>query len=191
MAKGKSVLTTGEVARICNVAPRTVSKWFDSGQLKGYRIPGSRDRRIPIAALSRFMKQHNMPLDGLGVHTTRVLLVDANVGRARDLCTRLAEAGGYDVQFVDDLFQLGVTLSTFSPHVVLINRDCPGMAADELCRAIRDKEAFQGMRLVALVEGEPMADITRWMSRGFDDCVVKLDSLYLVECIEHVTAIVY
>ena len=42
----KEVLTTGEVARICRVAPRTVSKWFDTGKLRGYRIPGSRDRRI-------------------------------------------------------------------------------------------------------------------------------------------------
>lgn len=191
MAKGKSVLTTGEVARICNVAPRTVSKWFDSGQLKGYRIPGSRDRRIPVAALSRFMKQHNMPLDELGVHKTRVLLVDADAGRASELTPRLAESGGYDVQFVDDLFQLGVTLSTFSPHVVLISRDCPGMEADELCLTIRSQEAFQGMRLVVLIEGASMADATLWLRRGFDDCVVKMDSLCLVECIEHVTAIVY
>ncbi|NLE61752.1 MAG: helix-turn-helix domain-containing protein, partial [Planctomycetes bacterium] len=29
MSKPKDVLTTGDVARICNVAPRTVSKWFD------------------------------------------------------------------------------------------------------------------------------------------------------------------
>ena len=36
----KDVLTTGEVAKICNVAARTVSKWFDSGQIEGYRIPG-------------------------------------------------------------------------------------------------------------------------------------------------------
>jgi len=35
------VFTTGQVAKICKVAPRTVSKWFDSGRLKGYRIPGS------------------------------------------------------------------------------------------------------------------------------------------------------
>src|SRR5512140_1444860 len=47
----KDVLTTGEVAKICNVAPRTVSKWFDSGSLKGYKIPGSKDRRIPVAQL--------------------------------------------------------------------------------------------------------------------------------------------
>jgi len=42
MAKGKSVLTTGDVAKICNVAPRTVSKWFDSGQLKDIAYPAAR-----------------------------------------------------------------------------------------------------------------------------------------------------
>ncbi len=63
MAKGKNVLTTGDVAKICNVAHRTVSKWFDSGILPGYRIPGSKDRRIPLEELIRFMKSHNIPLN--------------------------------------------------------------------------------------------------------------------------------
>ena len=61
MAKGKKVLTTGEVAEICNVASRTVGKWFDGGLLKGYRIPGSRDRRIPVGELVRFMKAYEIP----------------------------------------------------------------------------------------------------------------------------------
>jgi len=55
-------LTTGVVANICNVAPRTVSQWFDKGLLTGYRIPGSLDRRIPIAELARFMAAHNIPI---------------------------------------------------------------------------------------------------------------------------------
>lgn len=61
MAKGKNVLTTGNVAKICNVAPRTVSKWVDDGALHGYRLPGSKDRRIPIANLRNFMEEHSIP----------------------------------------------------------------------------------------------------------------------------------
>ena len=72
----KDVLTTGEVAKICNVAPRTVSKWFDTGQLKGYRIPGSKDRRIPVSQLVRFMKEHGIPFDGVAGGKTRILVVD-------------------------------------------------------------------------------------------------------------------
>jgi excisionase family DNA binding protein len=63
MAKGNNVLTTGEVAKICNVAPRTVNKWFDAGLLKGYRLPMSTDRRIKLSELIRFMKEHNIPYE--------------------------------------------------------------------------------------------------------------------------------
>ncbi len=59
------VFTTGQVAKICKVAPRTVSKWFDSGRLQGYRIPGSQDRRIPREYLIKFLKEHGMPLGDL------------------------------------------------------------------------------------------------------------------------------
>ena len=62
MAKGKSVLSTGEVARICHVSPRTVQKWFDTKLINGYLIPGSRDRRIPREELVRFMQDNNIPI---------------------------------------------------------------------------------------------------------------------------------
>jgi two-component system response regulator RpaA len=63
MAKAKNVFTTGDVARICNVAARTANKWFDCGLLKGYRIPVSKDRRVPVEELKRFMMENNIPMD--------------------------------------------------------------------------------------------------------------------------------
>lgn len=65
MVSQKTIFTTGEVAKICKVAPRVVSKWFDSGRLRGYRIPGSQDRRIPREHLIRFLKEYGMPLGEL------------------------------------------------------------------------------------------------------------------------------
>ena len=61
----KEVFTTGDVATICHVSTRTVCKWFDSGHLRGYRIPGSQDRRVPREHLIRFLKEHGMPLGEL------------------------------------------------------------------------------------------------------------------------------
>lgn len=57
---GVKVFTIGQVAKVCKVAPRTVSNWFDSGRLKGYRIPGSQDRRIPREYLIKFLNEHGM-----------------------------------------------------------------------------------------------------------------------------------
>lgn len=67
----KQVFTTGQVAKICHVASRTVAKWFDSGHLRGYRIPGSQDRRIPRAHLIRFLKDNGMVIpEGLETPAT-------------------------------------------------------------------------------------------------------------------------
>ncbi|MHC4122628.1 MAG: helix-turn-helix domain-containing protein [Planctomycetota bacterium] len=57
----KDVLTTGDIAKICNVSIRTASKWFDKGLLKGYQLPGSGDRRIPADEFQEFAKKYNMP----------------------------------------------------------------------------------------------------------------------------------
>ncbi len=62
------VLTTGQVAKFCKVAPRTVAKWIDQGLLKGYRIPGSQDRRVPKDNLVRFCQEHGIPMSWLNAN---------------------------------------------------------------------------------------------------------------------------
>ena len=72
----KTVFTTGEAAKICKVSQQTIIRCFDSGQLKGFRVPGSRFRRIPRDALHRFMKDNNIPTDALESGRRRILIVD-------------------------------------------------------------------------------------------------------------------
>jgi excisionase family DNA binding protein len=63
MAKGKDILTIGEAAKICKAASRTVSRWFDAGLIKGWRLPLSTDRRVTRTELIRFMKEHEIPYE--------------------------------------------------------------------------------------------------------------------------------
>src|SRR5947209_9382772 len=72
----KTVFTTGEAAKICKVSQQTIIRCFDSGQLKGFRVPGSRFRRIPREALYRFMKENQIPTDALESGRRRILVVD-------------------------------------------------------------------------------------------------------------------
>jgi excisionase family DNA binding protein len=60
------VFTTGQAAKIMGCGVRKVRKLFDSGRLRGYRIPGSQDRRIPREYLIAFMQEHGIALDKLG-----------------------------------------------------------------------------------------------------------------------------
>jgi two-component system response regulator RpaA len=57
------VFTTGQVAKICKVAPRTVSKWFDSGRTQGVsHLRVRKTGAIPREYLIKFLKEHGMPL---------------------------------------------------------------------------------------------------------------------------------
>ena len=61
----KTVYSTLEAAKVCKVSEQAVIQSFDSGQLKGFRLPGSRDRRIPRESLLRFMEENGIPTDDL------------------------------------------------------------------------------------------------------------------------------
>lgn len=116
----KSVLTTGEVAAICNVAARTVSKWIDSGRLAGYRIPGSRDRRVTREALDAFIRDTGIPTSTPTTEgAERVLVVDADRETASALALALATETGREVRASTTAFQAGVECAGFAPRWVI------------------------------------------------------------------------
>ena len=67
----KTVFTTGEAAKICKVSQQTIIRCFDNGSLKGFRVPGSRFRRIPRDNLFSFMKRTEFPPMRLKVESVR------------------------------------------------------------------------------------------------------------------------
>jgi len=192
MAKGKNVLTTGDVAKICHVAPRTVSKWFDNGQLKGYRIPGSKDRRIPVSELIRFMKVHNMPTTGLAVGKIRVLIADSNLTTASALSEALKDKADYEVQIVESNFETGAVVEKFAPHVLLVSLLAEGIDAADVCKGIRSNEDSETIKVVALANHLSDSEAEALMKKGFDGYVsYSSDAIEVIKKIEEVTAIIY
>ena len=186
LTKPKDVLTTGEVARICNVAPRTVSKWFDSGQLTGYRIPGSKDRRIPLNQLIRFMKLHGMPLNGLLTGFTRVLIVDEEADIVDVLEKILEDEARYEVEVARSGFSAGVIAERFRPHVILLDVHLNDVDAKEVCKHVKSNPDLQLTKVIALsgkVSDEEAKGLT---AAGFDQFIRKpFHVKKVIETIEH------
>jgi excisionase family DNA binding protein len=192
MAKGKNVLTTGDVARICNVAPRTVSKWFDSGQLKGYRIPGSKDRRIPVNELVRFMKAHNMPTDVVPLGKIRVLIVDSNGEASSVLANTLQMKADYETQVVRSNFETGAAAQKFAPHVLLINLSAEGIDASDICKNIRSIEELQTVKIIAIAKNLVPSESAALLQKGFDGSITDAGNITeVIKKIEEATAIIY
>ena len=192
MSKGKNVLTTGDVAKICNVAPRTVSKWFDSGQLKGYRIPGSKDRRIPMDELLRFMKQHRIPTEGLICDKIRVLIVDSDKDLSQTLAAALQRAGTYEVQLVHTSFEAGLVTQRFNPHVLLVNLFSQGIDASRICSTVRKHEDFAAMKIIAIAGHLSDSECTALLQRGFDDYIDDVSNTSgVIQHIEEEVSVIY
>ena len=192
MAKGKDVLTTGDVAKICHVAPRTVSKWFDNGQLKGYRIPGSKDRRIPVSELVRFMKMHNMPTSALPVGKIRVLIADSNDKTASALGDVLQNEADYEVKTVRSNFGTGAIVHKFAPHVLLVSLLSEDIDAMSICECIHTHEDLRTIKIIALVNGLSDSESEALLQKGFDGYVpYSADAKEVIRRIEEATAIIY
>ena len=181
--KVKDVLTTGEVAMFCNVAPRTVSKWFDSGALHGYRIPGSKDRRIPLNQLIRFMKQHGMPLNGLMTGCTRIMIVDDEQDIVEVLEKILEDEAKYEVEVAKGGFAAGVTAEKFRPHVILMEMHLNGIDAREVAKQVKSNADLQLTKVIAM-SGKMSEEDSKGLlaSGGFDGFLRKPFHVRQVAC---------
>jgi excisionase family DNA binding protein len=180
----KEVLTTGDVARVCHVAPRTVSKWFDTGKLRGYRIPGSRDRRIPTEHVLAFMRANGIPLDDMDGGTCRVLLVGAH---PQDLDQALAGFNRYDIRRAANGFEAGLIAHQHHPHVIVLCVGDSQQEAIQFAHCIRGSNELGGVKIIAAVE----VDLVGVLPQGlFDGLLPRLYSpSQLVNAIEQVTNI--
>jgi excisionase family DNA binding protein len=191
-SKMKDVLTTGEVAKICNVAPRTVSKWFDSGALRGYRIPGSKDRRIPLNQLIRFMKQHNMPLNGLMSGATRVMIVDGEQDIVEVLEKILEDEAKYEVETAKSGFEAGVIAEKFRPHVMLLDMHLPDVDGREVAKLVKGNQDLQLTKVIAMSGRMSEDEAKGLVAIGFDAFLKKpFHVRQVIEAIEDATAVVY
>ncbi len=185
----KKVFTTGQVAKICKVAPRTVSKWFDSGRLKGYRIPGSQDRRIPREQLVRFLKEHGMPLAELEDETTsKLLLVGLDGTLAAALRERLPDTDGFKFEIAASGFEAGIQAESMKPDAIVIDLKLGRNEAMQICQNLRRKPEYTNTILVALVGAEDLAG-DGLAQQGFNEVFRKpFDVALLAERIRRMVA---
>ena len=187
----QDVFTTGQVAKICNVAPRTVSKWFDTGHLRGYRIPGSKDRRIPLEQLIRFMRVHGMPLNGLDGGLIRVLVLDSDEELASAVRQALLDAGRFEVDTANGAFSGGVAAEKFRPHLILLDIDSLHLDSERLCRFLRNSEDLQGTCLLAMSRDMTDAKGQMFLQQGIAQYIQKpFDAQALIQSIDDTVSIV-
>lgn len=157
----KTIFTTGQVAKICKVAPRTVSKWFDSGRLRGYRIPGSQDRRIPREHLIRFLKEHGMPLGELEDEAIGKVLIVGTEQAIRTSLNDQMSADSFKLDFANSGFEAGIQAEAMHPDCVVIDFMMGRNEAVMIAQNLRKNSQYTDTVIVGLLSDEDNAS-------GFD-----------------------
>ncbi len=169
----KTVFTTGEAAKICKVSQQTIIRCFDSGQLKGFRVPGSRFRRIPREALYRFMKENGIPTDALESGRRRILVVDDDPAVVDLITDVLATDNRFETRSVNNGFGAGMLAKEYHPDLIILDVMLPDINGKAVCELVRQDPTMSDIKIICisgLVEEDRIAELKQ---AGADDFLHK------------------
>jgi excisionase family DNA binding protein len=158
----KTVFTTGEAAKICKVSQQTIIRCFDNGQLRGFRVPGSRFRRIPREALYRFMKDNGIPTDALESGKRKVLLVDDDTELVELMTKVLEEDGRFEVRVAVTGFDAGMMVKEYRPDLIILDVMLPDINGKEVCHRVRADLSLEDVRILCIsgmIEEDKIAEL--------------------------------
>lgn len=177
--------TTTEAARLCGLSHMTVIRRFDSGDIKGFRVPGSRFRRIPKESLLEFAQRHGIPLpDLLGGVVSGDAPVEPTAGRRRvlivederrmaELLEKIMSSDGWEVRVARNGFDAGFMAGSCVPDLVLLDIMLPGLDGREACKLMRSDPRLSGSRILAVTALKDDRSIEEIMNAGADGHLAK------------------
>ena len=176
----KQIFTTGQAADICKISQQTIIRCFDSHKLKGFRVPGSRFRRIPRDELIRFMKENEIPTEILSGGRHKILVVDDDeqiVDLFKDV---LEEDGRFVVRTASTGYDAGVITEQFRPDLIILDYMLPDINGNVVCKTIRNNPILSDTKIIIVSGVVNLDEIEDLKAAGADDFVKKP---FNIECL--------
>ena len=117
------ILTVVKASKYCNVTPKTIVNWVDSGLINAYKTPGGH-RRIKLPDLHNFMETQGIPIPEEFIMNDRkkILVVDDDPIIVETIVQALEEDEfDYEVISASDGFEAGIQVSHFKPDVIILD----------------------------------------------------------------------
>ena len=152
--KNKQVFTTGEAAKICKVSQQTIIRCFDSGRLHGFKVPGSRFRRIPRSELLRFMQHNDMDMSRLEDGPIRVLVVGVAPSQSDPVIKEFAQDRRVEIRHADDAWSSGYITHEFKPNLILLNPTSSGVDESVVEKTISGNPELKDTTIVTIAAAQ-------------------------------------
>lgn len=176
MEKIKNLFTTGEAAEICNVSQQTIIRCFDSGRLGGFRVPGSRFRRIPRDHLIKFMRENSIPLDNLNAQKAgkiKVLIVDDDAEIVELIVDVLSRDGRFEMRTASSGYDAGLLTQQFMPDVIILDYMLPDVNGNIVCQTIKRNPDFENIKIIIVSGVVNQEEIQTLLNAGAADFLKK------------------
>jgi len=186
----KTIFTTGEAAAICKVSQQTIIRCFDSGRLGGFRVPGSKFRRVTRDGLLAFMRENGIPTDGLDGGKLKILVVDDDPDIVELFTDVLQRYGRFQVRTARTGYEAGMVTQEFMPDVILLDYLLPDVNGNVVCQTIRKNPAFAHIKIIIVSGVVKQDEINRLLKAGANEFVKKPFNIdKLVALIDKLTAV--
>ena len=169
----KDLFTTGEAAEVCKVSQQTIIRCFDAGRLEGFRVPGSRFRRIPRQSLIKFMKENNIPLDKLESGKKKVLIVDDDAEIVELIVDVLVRDGRFETKTASSGYDAGISTEQFRPDLILLDYMLPDVNGNVVCQTIRKNPEFENIKIIIVSGVVKQDEIDQLLKSGAEDFIRK------------------
>jgi excisionase family DNA binding protein len=169
----KDLFTTGEAAEICKVSQQTIIRCFDAGRLEGFRVPGSRFRRIPRQSLVKFMQENRIPLDAIESGKRKILIVDDDAEIVELIADVLGRDGRFETETASSGYEAGMATQRFRPELILLDYMLPDVNGNVVCQTIRKNPEFQSIRIIIVSGVVKQDEIAQLLKSGAQDFIRK------------------
>ena len=169
----KDLYTTGEAAEICRVSQQTIIRCFDAGRLEGFRVPGSRFRRIPRQSLIKFMKENKIPLDAIESGKRKVLIVDDDAEIVELVVDVLERDGRFETKTASSGYEAGMATEKFRPELILLDYMLPDVNGNIVCQAIKSNPEFENIKIIIVSGVVKQDEIAQLLKSGAEDFIRK------------------
>lgn len=193
----KPFYTTGEVAKICKIATKTVVNYCESGKIRFEQSPITNYRRIPRHELIRFITQFNIPVSQLSVVETKSVLVVDDDRVFVDIVVSALEKHFSQrpleckARKAYDGYTALIEIGKEQPDIVILDILMPRLDGFAVCRILKENPLTNHIKICAVSAKSDDETRDGILKAGADEFLSKPFKLdYLCEVVEKLCDVV-
>jgi two-component system, OmpR family, response regulator VicR len=167
----KTTYTSGDVARLLNINPRTARLYLTQGRIKGTRNPVTGTWTVTHQAVSAFLEERGVEPSAIGF-PVKVLIVDDEPAVLKSIEAILGSSmWNFVFETSTDGYEALIRLGQRAPDLIILDSRMPNVDGKQVLQAIRNQRNVARTKIL-IVTAHP-EDVDELLRVGAHDALLK------------------